>query len=185
MTKEEKLSKINLLKSFCVQNGISEEELNELSSQMQMIKEGSPFDIYYEDGEITRRIDLTKNPIAFKIQLFYPKSIWLTAHLLKDVNFDEAKKYMESLPKVSTKPWKMPCTGDWMTFFRADFLWDFERIQKLFCISDLSEKSHFFGCLDKNESIVGLIPFDFCGFFVKDETDKLNWWPMCDADRFC
>ena len=182
MEKEEKISKINLLKVFCSQNGISEEELNELSSQMKMIKEGSPFDIYYEDGEITRRIDLTKNPIAFKIQLSYPKSIWLTAHLLKDVNWDEAKKYMESLPKVSSYPWKISCMDDWMTFFRIDFLWDLERIQKLFCISDLSEKSHFLGCLDKNEEVVGLTPLDFGGFFVKDEMDKLNWWPVCDTD---
>lgn len=182
MTKEEILSKINLLKNFCAENSISEDELWELPPLMKIIKAGSPFDIYYEDGEITRRIDLTKNPIAFKIQLSSRKSIWLTAQLLKDVNLDEAKKYMESLPKVSTKPWRIPCMGDWMTFFRADFLWNLERIQKLFCISDLSEKRHFLGCLDKNEEVVGLTPIDLGGFFVKDKTDKLNWWSVCDAD---
>ena len=190
MEKEEKISKINLLKSFCAQNGISFDEFCELSSWMKIIKSGSPFDIYYEDGEVTRRIDLTKNPIAFKISLLpTERNVWVSASVLKKANFGQAQAYLKSLPKISSHSWRFPIERE-MTSLLEKNLEKLTRLKYVFSLPDFMEPSAdneyvFFGCFDDYQRIYAVyFIYPGAGAFLTDITVDfgMHWWPVCDTD---
>lgn len=196
MTKEEIWSKINLLKAFCAQNGISVDELFELSSHMTRIENGSPFDIYYEDGEITRRIDLIKNPIAFKIfSLLDKRELWVSTLVLNKADFAETQVYLESLPKISSHSWRIPDTNEIPLLLENNFEY-LSNLRHIFDLPDFMEadvdyEEGFFGCFDDDHKLYGALYFNrkgildyFPGAYASNVslTDKLNWWPVCDAD---
>ena len=193
MTKEEILTKINLLKDFCAQNGISEEELFELPTQMKIIKAGSPYDIFYDDGEVSCRIDLTKNPIAFRIASKYRPShlkerdVWVAALVLKEVNFEQAQNYLKSLPKISSHPWRIP-NGQEMTLLLEENIKDLSKLRYVFSLpyfmeANADDEQGLLGCFDAHQKLSGALYY-YPGVLVRgiNVDEKLNWWPMCDAD---
>lgn len=188
MEKEEKISKISLLKSFCAQNGISVDELYELPSLMKIIKAGSPFDIYYEDGEITRRIDLTKNPIAFRISLLpSERNVWVSASVLKEANFGQAQAYLKSLPKISSYSWRIPDENE-ITLLLENNLKNLSKLRYVFSLPYFMEASEdneqgILGCLDAYHKLNGALYY-YPGAFVRSvgSAEKLTWWSVCDAD---
>ena len=187
MTKEENLSKIDLLKNFCEQNGISEDDVSAFLQQSKKDVELAPFEIYYEDGEISCRIDLKKKPLAFKVLIFGIKYVWFAVSILKNADFYEAEEYMKGLAPISKKPWRILNEFELNSFFRAKdrkTLSDFQILRKVFGLSDLTEKYHdiLIGCIAQTDEVYTLFLTDESKFFVAKKTDKINWWPMCDAD---
>ena len=94
MKKEEILRKLKLLKEFCEKSGLKENELEELLFVARHITQEASLDIYYDDGEITKRIDLNKTPLAYRYDDCCRKSIWLAAQTLKNATRQEALAYI-------------------------------------------------------------------------------------------
>lgn len=195
MKKEERLRKLKLLKEFCEKSGLKENELEELFWNAQKIAQGASFDIYYDDGEITKRIDLTKTPLAY----LYDdgccrKSIWLAAQTLKNATRQEALAYMAKLPKISSHPWRILENNEVgsllnaMSRARNRVPFEVHTIQKFFDLPNLmddfpDERDAQLGCVDYDNQLVAAywyFPDSYCTGI--EETKKLCWWPACDVD---
>ena len=191
MTNEERLCKINLLKDFCTQHCINEDELYELFSQMEIIKEGSSLEIYYEDGEISRRIDLAKKPIAFRISsvckspLCKERELWVLARVLKNANFEQVQAFIKTLPKISSYSWRVPQERELTYVLDAKrHLKDLEKLRYVFSLPCfIDDERDCLTCLvnsDRLESVMYYYPdFRIEGI---NPTEKLSWWVVCDAD---
>ena len=194
MKKEERLRKLKLLNEFCQQSGLKEDELEELFLDAQQIARGASFDIYYDDGEITRRIDLNKTPLAYRYDDCGGKSIWLAAQTLKNANKQEALAYMAKLPKISSHPWRILNNYEVgsllnaMSKARNSVSFEVHTIQKFFDLpafmdDSLDERDAQLGCVDYDNRLTAAywyFPDSYCTGV--EETMKLCWWPACDVD---
>ncbi len=202
MTNEERLCKINLLKDFCTQHCINEDELYELFSQMEIIKEGSSLEIYYEDGEVSRRIDLAKKPIAFRISsvckspLCKERELWVLARVLKNANFEQVQAFIKTLPKISSYSWRVPQERE-LTYVldTKRHLEDLEKLRYVFslpCFIDderdcltcfIDDERDCLTCLDNSDRLESVMYY-YPDFRIEgiNPTEKLSWWVVCDAD---
>ena len=186
MTIEENLRKINLLKDFCVQNCITKREWVVLLLQEKFLSFGAPFDIYYENGEITQCFDLTKRPLAFGVKILGTKKVWFAFQPLKDLDMQEAEKQMSELVPLPSQPWRLPDVLELSYFIgaqRGRLHALFEELRMAFGFSKLSEeqKDMLLGSMEKDQ-IVAFFLNDPYGYFLKNKDEKLCWWPVCDAE---
>lgn len=194
MKKEERLRKLKLLNEFCRKSGLKENELEELFWDAQKIAQGASFDIYYDDGEITKRIDLNKTPLAYLYDDGCCRPIWLAAQTLKNANKQEALAYMAKLPKISSHPWRILESNEVgsllndMSSAKNRVPFEVHTIQKFFDLPNLmddflDERDAQLGCVDYNNQLTAAywyFPDSYCTGI--EETKKLCWWPACDAD---
>ena len=190
MKKEERLRKLKLLNEFCQKSGLKENELEELFWEAQKIAQGASFDIYYDDGEITRHIDLNKTPLVYRYDDCCRKSVWLAAQTLKNATRQEALAYMAKLPKISSHPWRILEYYEVGSLLNAMSRVPFEvlSIQKLFDLPAfmddfIDERDAQLGCVDYDNQLTAAywyFPDSYCT--VIEETKKLCWWPACNVD---
>ena len=194
MKKEERLRKLKMLNEFCQKSGLKENELEELFWNAKKIAQGASFDIYYDDGEITKRIDLNKTPLAYRYDDCCSKSIWLAAQTLENATRQEALAYMAKLPKISSHPWRIldyqevGSLLNAMSRARNRVPFEVHTIQKFFDLPNFmddfpDERDAKLGCVDyDNRVIAAYWYFPDSYWSGVEETVKLCWWPACDVD---
>lgn len=203
MTKEEKLQQIAALQDLFKTN--DEEELKSLLNECIFAKTPFPHDILYADGTVSRALDLTKEPVAVKFFYIIPKeyfqgnslfpeeySFWLRLQTSypQSMTKSEACRYVDELPAVNGKKWRLP-TGYELSCIFNRFMFVDERFEKLERLRRFFELPPFF-LLEEKDSDGRLVPVGtsegtgYHPLFIRgslplEEDELCYWWPVCDV----
>lgn len=189
MEKEEKCRKMQLLKDFCNNSHIDTKELLFLFQEIQYASKNFPFEIYYEDGEICRRLDLSKNPVAIKLQTIYglkEKYFWvsLKTSYPAQASYNNALKLIADIgiPQVDERSWRIPTKNEMTTIISN--LCKLEHFREFFLLPEFHVRDVHVP--DGRDAIFGCLEEDGCMLYYPGahiiNIDKAFWWPVCDAE---
>lgn len=191
MNQKEKLQKMTALQVFCRQNEISEDELLPLFNECVFAVTMFPYDILYADGSVSRVPDLTKDALAVKIQITFPKEyfIWLSMKTSypQQMTKADACRYVDGLSPINGKQWRLPVSNE-LFFFSNSRTRILDNVDRLRCFFELP----VFWKIAKNDpdgrfvSIGTSDDVGYCPFFLGlenslEENDKCYWWSVCDV----
>ena len=192
MDRKEKLRKMSAVQAFCRENVIEEKELEFLFRECAFATTPFPYDILYADGTVSNMPDLTKNPVAMKIRVNGESNeyfCWLslTTTGLTQMNYAEACRYVDTLPPVNGKKWRLADHNELSfllerhspvlegvcnlkRFFELPALWKIEK-------NDPDGRFVYIGT-----NTGGLYSPIFPGMTISFSDDCLcYWWPVCEV----
>ncbi len=103
--------KIKKLKSFCQENHILVSELSSLVKDLLVYEAKYPFEVYYEDGSISNRLNPNKKPLAIKISWHEVKPFWVWLDFANSVDCpqNELDAFLAKIPRLmNNNSWRLP-----------------------------------------------------------------------------
>ena len=119
VSREEKFQKMSVVQAFMKQSGLDEAELHVLFHECLFAALPFPFDILYADGTVSRMPDLSKEAVAVKVTHGYWGAFWLglKTSYPQRLTAAEARQYVDELPAINGKKWRLPTLEELEIFF--------------------------------------------------------------------
>lgn len=187
MNKTKTLKKLQI---FCAKHKISVQDLRVLVDSLEFLEKEQSFEICYLDGTISKKIDLTKNPVAIKLISQNNKSkFWvaLKSSYPEQFKVKNVKNFFMTIPQINPHEWRIPKIVEMDTIISSLSLISamYGCYGKEFSFPDEKYDINF-GCYDNDGKLqVAYLYFPKCCTTKDDDElikEKLFWWPVCDAD---
>ncbi len=186
----DKTKTLKKLQIFCAKHKISALDLSGLVDSLFFLEKEQPFEICYEDGSVSKKIDLDKNPLAIKLITQNTKSaFWVALKCSYPEQFKvkNVKKFFTTIPQINSHEWRIPKIVEMDTIISSLSVISsmYGCYGKEFSFPDEKYDINF-GCYDHNGKLqVAYLYFPKCCTTKDDDElikEKLFWWPVCDAD---
>ena len=184
------INKLKKLQIFCNEQKISVDDLKRLVVNLDFLEKEQSFEICYQDGSISRKIDLDKIPIAIKLFSQTKKSeFWvaLKCSYPKQFKVGNVVKFFATVPLINAKKWRVPNIYEMDAIITS--LAAIESVYRCYGkeFSFPDEKYDInFGCYDNVGNLQAAYLYfpKCCTTRCDDEliNKKLFWWPLCDVD---